>query len=216
MDKDELGGTKLAIVLAAGELFAEHGLEGTSIRPIAQKAGVNTAAINYHFGSKEKLYTEVLRYAFLHYKAKTQVSEFIEETKSITNPVKIAQFLYRFIKSKFVSLYSPEHPSWFTRLILQGISEPTSSLRAIVEEYFVPEMEVLTDIIRRSDSKMTEQTAQLWSLSLQSQIAFYGLCKVPILIYLNKEEYDPKFFETVAEHVARSTITAMGLPQPKE
>ncbi len=216
MDKDEFGGTKLAIVLAAGELFAEHGLEGTSIRPIAQKAEVNIAAINYHFGSKENLYTEVLRYAFSHYKFKTHLNELLEETKSITKPTEIAQFLYRFIKSKFVSLYSPEHPPWFTRLILQGISTPTSSLKAIVEEYFMPEMKALTDIIRRSDSKMTEQKAQLWSLSLQSQIAFYGLCKVPILIYLDKEEYDLEFFEAVAEHVAHSTITAMGLPQPKE
>ena len=61
----ELAGTKLALINAAGELFADHGLEGTSVRAIAEKAGANVAAINYHFGSKENLYAEGLRYVVL-------------------------------------------------------------------------------------------------------------------------------------------------------
>ncbi|MFT5720308.1 MAG: AcrR family transcriptional regulator [Motiliproteus sp.] len=36
-------------------LFAEQGFEQTSIRDITQAAGVNLAAINYHFGSREAL-----------------------------------------------------------------------------------------------------------------------------------------------------------------
>lgn len=215
MDR-ELSETKLAIILAGGELFAEHGLEGTSIRPIAQKAGVNIAAINYHFGSKENLYTEVLKYALLHNKSETQISECSEQSKSITKPEEIAQFLSKFIKSRFVSLFSSEKPPWFTRLILQSFSVPTSSLREIIKDYFLPEIKALTDIIRRSDPHMTEQKAQLWSLSIQGQIAFYGLCKVPVLMMLDKEEYDLKFIESVAEHVAQTTITSLGLPQPKE
>ena len=213
MDK-ELSETKLAIILAAGELFAEHGLEGTSIRPIAQKAGVNIAAINYHFGSKENLYTEVLKYALLH--NQSEKKEFFEASKYITKPEEIAQFLCKFIKSRFVSFFSPEKPPWFTRLILQSFSVPTSSLREIIENYFVPEIKALTDIIRRSDPHMTEQKAQIWSFSIQGQMAFYGLCKIPILMLLNKEEYDLEFIEAVAEHVAHTTITSLGLPQPKE
>jgi AcrR family transcriptional regulator len=215
MDK-ELSETKLAIILAAGELFAEHGLEGTSIRPIAQKAGVNIAAINYHFGSKENLYTEVLKYALLHNKSETQIRDFFEASEYITKPDEIAQFLSRFIKSRFISFFSPDKPPWFTRLILQSFSVPTSSLREIIEKYFLPEIKALTDIIRRSNPSMTEQKAQFWSLSIQGQMAFYGLCKIPVLILLDKKEYDLEFIEAVADHVACTTITSLGLPQPKE
>ena len=212
----EMSETKLAIVLAAGELFAEHGLEGTSIRPIAQKAGVNIAAINYHFGSKENLYAEVLRYVLLHNQSEAQIKNFFEKTKSVTKPDEIALFLSRFIKTRFVSFFSPEKPQWFTRLILQSFSAPTSPLREIVEDHFVPELKALTDVIRRSNPHMTEQKAHIWSLSIQGQIAFYGLCKVPILMLLDKEEYDLKFIEAVADHVADTTITSLGLSQPKE
>lgn len=51
--------TKSKILEVASRLFAEQGLEGTSIREISREADVNLAAINYHFKSKENLYLEV-------------------------------------------------------------------------------------------------------------------------------------------------------------
>jgi AcrR family transcriptional regulator len=43
------------ILERAEELFAHRGYEGTTVRDIAQAAGVNLAMISYYFGSKEKL-----------------------------------------------------------------------------------------------------------------------------------------------------------------
>lgn len=49
--------TRTQILDAAEELFAARGFDGASIRAITRAAGVNVAAIHYHFGTKE----EVLR-----------------------------------------------------------------------------------------------------------------------------------------------------------
>lgn len=43
------------ILDAAEQLFAERGFAETSLRLITSKAGVNLAAVNYHFGSKKAL-----------------------------------------------------------------------------------------------------------------------------------------------------------------
>ncbi len=43
------------ILDAAEELFADRGFSETSLRMITGKAGVNLAAVNYHFGSKKSL-----------------------------------------------------------------------------------------------------------------------------------------------------------------
>ena len=43
------------ILVIAEQLFGERGFDGTSVRDIAQSAGVNLAMISYYFGSKEKL-----------------------------------------------------------------------------------------------------------------------------------------------------------------
>ncbi|MEZ0275298.1 MAG: TetR/AcrR family transcriptional regulator, partial [Roseimicrobium sp.] len=51
--------TKRAILDAAEDLFAERGIDATSVRDITQTAGVNLGAIHYHFGSKNELIVEV-------------------------------------------------------------------------------------------------------------------------------------------------------------
>src|SRR5512135_2921410 len=52
--------TKERILDTAETLFMEQGFEGTSLRAITAAAGVNLAAVNYHFGSKEDLFQAVL------------------------------------------------------------------------------------------------------------------------------------------------------------
>src|SRR5437764_13750276 len=52
--------TKQRILDTAESLFMEHGFEATSLRSITAAAGVNLAAVNYHFGSKEELFQSVL------------------------------------------------------------------------------------------------------------------------------------------------------------
>ncbi len=47
--------TVKSILNAAEELFSERGFAETSLRNITTKAGVNLAAVNYHFGSKKSL-----------------------------------------------------------------------------------------------------------------------------------------------------------------
>ena len=46
---------QIQIIDTAERLFATRGFDGTSVRDIADEAGVNLAMINYYFGSKEKL-----------------------------------------------------------------------------------------------------------------------------------------------------------------
>ena len=51
--------TKERILDNAERLFAERGFDGTSLRAITSAAGVNLAAVNYHFRSKNDLIHEV-------------------------------------------------------------------------------------------------------------------------------------------------------------
>lgn len=53
--------TRTQILDAAEHLFAEHGYSGTSVRAITRLAGVNLAAVGYHFGSKAELMASVAR-----------------------------------------------------------------------------------------------------------------------------------------------------------
>ncbi len=48
----------------AEKLIRLHGVEGLTIRKIAELAGTNVASVNYYYGSKEKLVNEVLKKQF--------------------------------------------------------------------------------------------------------------------------------------------------------
>ena len=52
--------TKTRLLDTAERLFAQHGIETTSLRIITREAGVNLAAVNYHFQSKEALLHAVI------------------------------------------------------------------------------------------------------------------------------------------------------------
>jgi AcrR family transcriptional regulator len=54
------------IINTAISLFSTKGFEGTSIRDLAAKAGVNLAMINYYFGSKEKLFEYLIEQRAAH------------------------------------------------------------------------------------------------------------------------------------------------------
>ncbi len=56
--------TRQRLLAAAAQVFAEKGFWETTHAEICAAARANTAAVNYHFGSKENLYVEAWKYSF--------------------------------------------------------------------------------------------------------------------------------------------------------
>ena len=52
--------TRKLILAAARDLFAEHGVDGVSVRRIAAAAGVNHALVHRYFGTKDEMVTEII------------------------------------------------------------------------------------------------------------------------------------------------------------
>lgn len=52
--------TRQAILAAARELFAAHGVDGVSVRRIAAEAGVNHALVHRYFGTKDEMVAAIL------------------------------------------------------------------------------------------------------------------------------------------------------------
>jgi len=52
--------TRAAILASARRAFAAHGYDGAGVRDIAARAGVTAMLVNRYFGSKEKLFAEVV------------------------------------------------------------------------------------------------------------------------------------------------------------
>src|SRR5690606_41988824 len=84
-------GTVERILDTAEVLFAQKGFAETSLRAITSKAGVNLAAVNYHFGSKEALIQAVFE-RFLRPFC-THLEGLLEELESVAEPVTVERLL---------------------------------------------------------------------------------------------------------------------------
>jgi AcrR family transcriptional regulator len=82
--------TKVKILDAAEELFAEHGFTDTSLREITGKAQVNLASVNYHFGSKKSLIQAVFDRFFklFHQKLEADLTALEGELLTVENVLK--------------------------------------------------------------------------------------------------------------------------------
>jgi len=60
--------TKNKILEATLSIISNEGFQNVTIRRIAMDAGVNVAAVNYHFGSKDNVINEALEYLMIQAK----------------------------------------------------------------------------------------------------------------------------------------------------
>ncbi|MFP6581442.1 MAG: TetR/AcrR family transcriptional regulator [Candidatus Hydrogenedentota bacterium] len=74
--------TKTVIMDAAELMMAKHGIQGVSLRAILSEAGANSAALHYHFGSREGLIEAIIgRHGFANNLRRRELLEPLLESK---------------------------------------------------------------------------------------------------------------------------------------
>ena len=136
--------TKEKILEAAGAIFGREGFKATTIRRIADSAGVNVAAINYHFRDKEGLYAAVLEHVF-----HAGFTRFPSHG-GIDGGMPPERQLYFFIRAMFYRLLSSE--GWGGRhgkgrLIARELLDPSPAFEAVLDRYIKPHKELLLTIL---------------------------------------------------------------------
>ena len=163
---DSSGSTKDSILKVAAEIFANNSYSKTSVRDICKAAGVNVAAINYHFGNKENLYVEVVRYW------KNIAFEKFPLDICFDKTIKAEIRLKHFIKSQlFHTLFVAESP-WFGALVSRECLEPTKALREITQESLGPGIEALIEIVAELLGKESPNLRFI-AASILGQCTFY-------------------------------------------
>jgi AcrR family transcriptional regulator len=125
--------TKERILDAAECLFAEDGFDATSLRNVTTAAGVNLAAVNYHFGSKVALLEAVVRRVFEPVNARQL--ERLEELEAEEEGSSVEELLDAFVSPIFDLLdRSSERGRSVTRLFGRVMSDPGPEIRRMVIE----------------------------------------------------------------------------------
>jgi len=109
--------TRAAITDAALELFRSHGYEATTMRAIAQRAGVSTGNAYYYFSSKEELIQEF--YARSH-------AEHLAASRAVLNRERDFTARLRGTLRALIDVQAPYHA--FAATFYKHAAEPSSPL----------------------------------------------------------------------------------------
>ena len=142
--------TRERIIDTALELFARKGLDGASMREITETAGVNLAAVNYHFGSKDGLMSEVFkRHLSTVNQARIAMLDAVEASTPYGPPV-LESILEAFIRPLIVrALVAEKGNDSFLRLMGRCLSEPPEYSK----KHILPHFEVLVQRFTAAVSK---------------------------------------------------------------
>jgi len=151
MKKDQRD-TKTRILDSAERLFAGKGFHSTSLRDITKDAGVNLAAVNYHFGSKDSLFEEVFKRHFLPVnRIRLERLEEIRANaaRNSTRPA-AREVLQAFIAPVLHFRETEPGAASFIALVIRTMSEHDDRLREILMGYFRPTFFLCFDILREA------------------------------------------------------------------
>ena len=139
-------------ILDAGErLFMAHGYEGTSMRQITGEAGVNLAAVNYHFGSKEALMQEVFRRRLDWLNEERMRVLDLMEGEAEGKPLKPSQIVDGFFGT-LLRMAGDEKRGGvtFLRLLGRTLTEPSEFIRTFLAHEYQAVMERYKEALFRS------------------------------------------------------------------
>jgi AcrR family transcriptional regulator len=84
----DIEGTRLRLLEAAIELFAEYGYHGVTVKEIAEKAGIQAGSVYVHFPSKEQVLYELMKIGHIEHRdrlrdAVAQSADPIDQVRAI-------------------------------------------------------------------------------------------------------------------------------------
>src|SRR2546423_2550453 len=199
------------LLKAARRLFAEKGVAATSIRDLAQEAGVNIAAVNYHFGDKEQLYLEPLRFCYRSCGVLNERGiQILERTINQDAQQAAQNGIRQYIRELMHALFFTEDARLQAKLMFREMSDPTPALEVIVKEFIAPKRELLCKLIAQANPALRhDKDLTFYAASIMGQILYYRTSLPVFLRLFETEEMTPELLERIATHIADFTLAAL-------
>lgn len=132
--------TRAVVLEAAGQVFAERGFAEATSKEICERAGANSAAVNYYFGGKESLYEEVLVEAHRQMVSLEDLDVIISSGDAPEQ--KLRAFLGRMLQT---AVSSPE--LWGIKIYLRELASPSAFLTRAMSTTVLPKTDKLRQLI---------------------------------------------------------------------
>ena len=206
--------TRLRILDAAEALFVEYGFETTSMRQITTKAGVNLAAVNYHFGSKEALIQEIFRrrLSWLNDQRLKELDRL--EAEAAGEPLKPSQILHAFFGVALKMAADKRDGGYiFMRLLGRTYTEPSEFIRSFLAEKYAAVIERFKAALFLSLPEVPREEI-LWRFHFMLGAMSYAISGADALNIVAKGSIDDSDTEALHERLMSFLLGGLRAPLP--
>ncbi len=199
---------KARLIEAAGEVFAHRGFRSATVREICRRAGVNVAAVNYHFRDKEGLYVAVLEHSLQL--ARRNYPPDLGLRDEATPEEKLRAFIY----SLLLRILGEGVPAWHGKLMAREISDPTDALDKLVKSSIRPLhvylVSIICELIQEEKPAKGERSDEIFLCAM----SIIGQCLQHftgrrIVAALRPKSFDPADIEGIADHITRFSLVGI-------
>ena len=202
---------KQRLIEAGLEIFGILNLEGATTRQLAQRAGVNQAAIPYYFGGKEGLYLAVIEHLLTHKAGRVrpmvlQIREDLQQSR--LSPDEALEQIKTIFGGFLQILLEDKATTTWARIIMREQMQPTKAFDLIYERWICPVHETLSAllavILRK---KATDPSLILRTHTLVGQILIFLSGRETILRRLRWKAYN----ETERKQIEKAVFDQLDL-----
>ncbi len=189
--------TRQRLLQAATEVFAEKGYESSTIREICGRANANVALVNYHFGDKMELYSEVLGAAF---KPPDGPQPTLPE-----NPEDGIRMIIRAMLEK--ALDQSDRANLRFRLMLHEYAHPSSATPRVVDLTLRPVYDLLRKLVGQvANLDPDSDQARMCTHSILGQVIHYTRSAPVVSVLWPALKMTPDQRQMLADHIAAVTL----------
>ncbi len=196
--------TRERLLEVAAEIFAQHGFRNARSRDICKGAGANIAAVNYHFGDKQRLYDEVLRFAFFSLTGPRPTDW------GVSHDAPVHERLHGFVTTILTQLFGEGRSALYARLTAREAIDPTHALDHVIEEGIQPQVDELLIIVKEVlGDGASDGLARRCTGSILGQCLFYYLMREIIVRVSLENELSKNTIPSLSEHITRFSVLAL-------
>lgn len=204
---ERLDDTRVRLLEAAGEVFAEKGFQAATVREICRRAAANVAAVNYYFGDKQRLYEEVMRYAHRSFTERG-----IPQWPPGTPP---EEKLRGFIELMLADMEYEGSPTWRRRLMMREMAERTEACLSAMHAFIQPRKEALGAILAELlPPDVSDADRNLIAFSIISQCMVHRIHWPVVKLMVGDDMFRSFDLARLTDHISRFSLAALGCGPP--
>lgn len=207
--------TKDKILDVAEDIFAQKGFSATSMRTITSQANVNLAAVNYHFGSKVRLYQEIFRRRVGPMNKKRIALLQALEDKANGEPLSLDAILRAFIIPALEAGCDPKKGGDpFIRLLGRTHAEPGPEVHDFLPELYEEVKDHYRKALARTLPHLSEEELS-WRVHFVIGTIAFTLSGTDALHLIESCRYcDPTDIDGVAKRLVPFLVGGLNAPSP--